>query len=253
MQRNETAKRSEQLRMAHVLIVLAHHETKSFNHAMTRVAVDALVSNGHRVQLSDLYAIGFDPISDRRNFTGVANAASFDQQAEERHASGTGGFSPDLQREMDKLAWCDTLILQFPIWWLGMPAILKGWIDRVFAVGRAYGGGKWFDRGALSDKRAMLSVTMGGREPAYSDDGIYGPCEAILRPINHGILGFVGFTVIEPFVVFGPGRMDEAERRDALLAYRQRILSLDHAPVFPSVHADDYENFVLKRAQTLIV
>ena len=42
---------------------------------------------------------------------------------------------------MDKLAWCEVLIFQFPLWWLGLPAILKGWVDRVFAVGRAYGGG----------------------------------------------------------------------------------------------------------------
>jgi NAD(P)H dehydrogenase (quinone) len=57
---------------------------------------------------------------------------------------------------MDKLFWCDALILQFSLWWLGMPAILKGWVDRVLAAGgRVYGGGLWRDRGVFVAKRAM--------------------------------------------------------------------------------------------------
>lgn len=73
---------------------------------------------------------------------------------------------------MDKLFWCDALILQFPLWWFGLPAILKGWVDRVFASGRRiYGGGKWYDRGVFAGKRAMCSVTIGGPPPIYSDRG----------------------------------------------------------------------------------
>ena len=55
---------------------------------------------------------------------------------------------------MDKLFWCDALILQFPLWWFSLPAMLKGWVDRVFASGgRIYGGGKWYDRGVFAGKR----------------------------------------------------------------------------------------------------
>ena len=227
------------------LIVHAHHEPESFNGAMTRAACEALAAAGHDVIVSDLYAMGFDPVSDRRNFRGAANASRLDQQAEERHASAHDGFAPDLQAEMDKLAWCDVLVLQFPIWWLGLPAILKGWIDRVFAVGRAYGGGLWFDRGRLSGKRAMLSVTMGGPEGAYTDDGMYGAsAKSILHPINHGTLGFVGFCVVEPFIVYAPGRMDEEARLRALAEYRTRLLDLENAPTLPMPCSDDYENFL---------
>jgi len=196
------------------------------------------------VRVSDLHAMGFDPVSDRRNFTTVADAGRLHQQTEEAFASANDGFAPDLQAEMDKLAWCDVLILQFPIWWLGMPALLKGWIYRVFAVGRAYGGGRWFDRGVLAGKRAMLSVTVGGPVEAYSDTGWYGRIETLLHPIHRGILGFTGFTVIEPFVVYGPGRIDETARTAWLTRYRQRLLSLETAPTVRNPEIADYDGFV---------
>src|SRR5690349_12012229 len=190
-----------------VFIVHAHHEPTSFNGALTREAVASLGAAGHEVVVSDLYAMGFDPVSDRRNFRTVQDPERLKQQNEESHASECDGYVGELQAEMDKLAWCDALVLQFPLWWLGLPAILKGWVDRVFAVGRAYGGGRYFSTGLLAPRRAMCSVTVGGPADAYSNVGAYGPLAAILRPIHHGILGFVGFTVVEPFVVHAPARM----------------------------------------------
>jgi NAD(P)H dehydrogenase (quinone) len=227
-------------------VVLAHHEPSSFNAAMVNLCLSTLQEQGHEVKLSDLYAMNFDPVSDRRNFMQTANPDRLDQQAEERFASDGKGFEKLLQLEIDKLLWSDLVIFQFPIWWLGMPAIMKGWIDRVFAVGVAYGGGRWFDRGVLSGKRVMLSITMGGPEAAYSDRGIYGPIENILHPMHQGIFGFVGFDVIEPFIVYGPGRMGEQERAAALDSYRSRLLSINSAPILPKIKSDDYVNFIRK-------
>jgi len=150
------------------LIVYAHHEPSSFNASMRDVARSRLTADGHHVRVSDLYAMGFDPVSDRRNFTTIANAERLDQQEEERLASTANGFAKDVAREIEKLLWCDLLILQFPVWWMGPPAILKGWIDRVFALGVAYGGGRWFDRGRLSGKSAMLAITVGGDERVWT-------------------------------------------------------------------------------------
>ena len=144
MQTNEC-----RLRVMNALIVYAHHESASFCGAMLRTATAALRAAGHTVVVSDLYAMGFDPVSDRRNFTTVADTTRLRQQAEEAHAYQEGGFAPALHTEMDKLAACDLLILLFPIWWLGLPAILKGWVDRVFAVGVAYGGGRCFGSGVM--------------------------------------------------------------------------------------------------------
>jgi NAD(P)H dehydrogenase (quinone) len=208
-----------------IFIVHAHHESASLNGALTRTAAAALGDAGHEVAVSDLCAMSFDPVSDRRNFTTVANAARLKQQDEEAYASEQDGFVPVLQAEMAKLAWCDLLIFQFPLWWLGLPAILKGWVDRVFAVGRAYGGRRYFARGVFAGKRAMLSVTVGGSADLYSPGGMYAPLDSILYPIQRGILGFVGFTVLEPFVVYAPSRISAAGRAVALASYRARVLS----------------------------
>lgn len=229
-----------------VLIVHAHHEPTSFNSAMTGEAVTALTDAGHEVVVSDLYAMKFDPVSDRRNFTTTADGTVLKQQAEESLASANNGYAPELQAEMDKVAWCDVMIFQFPIWWLGLPAILKGWVDRVFAVGRAYGGGRWFDGGVFTGKRAMCSVTLGALEPVYSEIGVYAPINELLFPIHRGIFAFCGFTVIEPFVVYGPNRIGAEARTDELWRYRERILSLATAPTLPSLSSADYDGLVRK-------
>jgi NAD(P)H dehydrogenase (quinone) len=231
-----------------VFIVHAHPEPKSFNGAMTRAAMDALRAAGHEIAVSDLYAMGFNPVSDRRNFTTVHDPDFYRQQAEEAHAAAHDGFAPDLQKEMDQLFWCDALILQFPLWWFGLPAILKGWIDRVFASGgRIYGSGKWYDRGVFAGKRAMCALTVGGPTSMYSEQGLNGAISTILFPINHGMLYFTGFTVIEPFLVHAPARKSETERATELDRYRARVLSLTTAPTIPYPKLADYdERYVLK-------
>nr|HET7859148.1 NAD(P)H-dependent oxidoreductase [Caldimonas sp.] len=227
-----------------VFIVHAHHEPESFNGALTREARAAVAATGDEVVVSDLYAMGFDPVSDRRNFTTVHEPRRLKQQDEEAHASAHGGYVAELQAEMDKLAWCDALVLQFPLWWLGLPAILKGWVDRVFAVGRAYGGGRYFSRGVFAGKRAMCSLTVGGPAEAYSPIGAYGPLGPILYPIHHGILGFAGFDVVEPFVVHAPARMSDAARAACLADYRRRIVGLASAPLLPGLDIAPYQGLV---------
>jgi len=221
-------------RIMRVFIVHAHHEPTSFNSAMTEAAKASLERAGHEVTVSDLHAMGFDPVSDRRNFTTTALSERLKQQVEEEYASGHAGFVRELQAEMDKLSWCEVLILQFPLWWLGMPAILKGWVDRVFALGRVYGGGRYFGTGVLRGKRALCATTVGGSDVTYSPAGMYGPIEPILFPIHHGILRFCGFDVLEPFVVYAPTRLIPNERRDCLRKYAQRVLRLDTEVPFMS-------------------
>lgn len=220
----------------------------SFNGALTRIARETLTEAGHQVVVSDLYAMKFDPVSDRRNFTTVKNSEFYRQQTEELHALEHDGFAPDLRAEMDKLFWCDALVFQFPLWWFGPPAILKGWVDRVFAMGNVYGGGKWYDDGTFKGKRAMCSVTTGGGPGIYFPDGLNGDIHSILFPVNHGILRFVGFDVLPPFLVYGPARMSDEARRPELERYRETIPRLwEMEPIqYPSLRDYD-ENFVLKK------
>ena len=209
-----------------VLLVLAHPERRSFNGAMFDTAHAALQAAGHTVVTSDLYRMGFDPVSDRRNFTSAMDSGYLKLQAEEIWASETGGFAPDVEAEIAKIEAADLMIWQFPLWWFGLPAILKGWVDRVFAMGRVYGNGHIYDTGKFKGKRALLSLTTGGPEAAYLKDGFNGDLDAILKPMQRGMLNFTGFSVLQPQVVYGPVRVDDAQRQAWLAQWAERLAAI---------------------------
>lgn len=209
-----------------VLVILAHPEHKSFNGAMFRTAVEALTAAGHEVKTSDLHAMQFDPVSGRHNFLSAKDPDYFKQQIEEMHATETYGFADDIENELQKIEWCDLMIWQFPLWWFGLPGILKGWVDRVFAMGRTYGGDKIYANGVFKGKRALLSLTTGGPAPAYVKGGFNGDIHAILRPIQRGMLQFVGFDVLAPQISYGPARLEDGQMKVFLAAYAKRLKNL---------------------------
>lgn len=210
-----------------VLIVHAHPEPRSFNGAMTGVAQQTLTEQGHQVTVSDLYAMNFHAASDRTNFATVADDGYFKPQAEETHASEHGGFASDLEAEIRKLEACDLLIFQFPIWWFGLPAILKGWIDRVFVSGGVYGRSAVFERGRLRGKRAIACVTTGAPEAAFGRDGLFGDLDTLLRPLHRGVLGFTGMTVLPPYAAWHVPYVGAAERGTMIDAWREHLGALD--------------------------
>jgi NAD(P)H dehydrogenase (quinone) len=225
----------------HVLVVYAHPEPKSFNGALLEAGLDALQAAGHEVRVSDLYAMGFDPVSDRRNFTGAKDPAYFKQQQEESHAAQASGFAPVLSLEMGKLAWCDLLVLQFPLWWFGLPAILKGWVDRVFAMGVAYGSGRWYSRGVFAGKRAILCLTTGGPASMYAPDGLNGDIQQLLFPIQHGMLYFTGFSVLPPFIAWSVARASDRERRAYLDGWAERLRTAFEVEPIPFLPLEAYD------------
>jgi NAD(P)H dehydrogenase (quinone) len=233
-----------------VFIVHAHPEPQSFNGALTRHAQKVLTDKGHQVVVSDLYAMGWDPVSDRRNFVSSKNPTYYKQQVEEVHARESGGFAKEIAAELDKLQRCDVLIFQFPLWWFSLPAILKGWVDRVFAKGSIYGDGRWFDAGVLRGKRAMLSFTTGGGGPLYTDQGVFGDLGQMLFPIHYGILRFTGFDVLPPFAAWSAAHVADEERNRYLADYGQRLATLETTrPLsFPSLSDFDAKTMLRKGA-----
>src|SRR5208337_1479422 len=105
-----------------ILIVLAHPEQHSFSGALSAAAVQALETSGHVVVVGDLYRMSFNPVSDRRNFLMAADPDYLKLQMEEVFASKHDGFAPEIEAEIRKIEACDLLILQFPLWWFGLPA-----------------------------------------------------------------------------------------------------------------------------------
>jgi NAD(P)H dehydrogenase (quinone) len=215
-----------------VLLVFAHPEPRSFCGAMRDTAVEALEAAGHEVRRSDLYEMGFDPVGDRRDFLAAADPTFFKYQKEQLAASEQDGFAPALAAEMAKLAWCELAIFLFPLWWFSVPAILKGWFDRVLAMGFAYGGGRWFESGPLRGRRAVLALTAGAWRERYTEGAIFGGIERVLYPLHVGVLNLVGLEVLEPFIAWAPSRIGEEARRDILAAWQRRLTGLaDEAPL----------------------
>jgi putative NADPH-quinone reductase len=204
-------------------VVYWHPEPQSFNSAMFHTACETLAGAGHEVKTSDLREMKFDPVSGRSNFTTIKDPAYFKQQIEEMHATEMNGFSAEIAVEMEKIEWCDLMIWQFPLWWFGLPAILKGWVDRVFAMGRVYGGDRSYQAGAFRGKRALLSLTTGGPEDAYRKGAFNGDMAGVLRPIHRGMLQFVGFDILAPQIVYGPVRMTDQQRKQQMEAYAVRL------------------------------
>jgi NAD(P)H dehydrogenase (quinone) len=226
-----------------VLIVYAHEEPHSFNAAMKNVAIRTLEGQGHTVVVSDLYRMGFKAVADGQDFLERRDKHYLKRQNEEKAASELGTLAHDILVEQKKLRDCELLILQFPLWWFSMPAILKGWVDRVFSMGFAYGGGQWFDNGGMKGRKAMLAITSGGPDFMYTPTGRNGDLEQILFPIQHGILYFCGFEVLPPFVAFAPAHANEEQRSALLEAYGRRLSTLEQLqPVafHPLQHFDEH-------------
>lgn len=224
-----------------VLLVYAHPEPLSLNGSIRNFVVGHLEQAGHAVQVSDLYALNWKAVLDADDSIAALPDARFNPSLASRHAYENGTQADDIALEQEKLLWADAVILQFPLWWFSMPAILKGWVERVYAYGFAYGVGEhsdthWGDRygeGTLAGKRAMLIVTTGGWASHYGPRGVNGPIDDILFPIQHGVLFYPGFQVLPPYVIYRTGRLDEEGFNRLQNELGQRLDNLWTAPPIP--------------------
>lgn len=211
-----------------VLWVVAHPEPRSLNGMLATEGRAALAEFGHEVQVSDLYAMEWNPViaveeygdrGDERVFVGAAS----------RRAYETGRLPRDVVAEQDKLAWADGLVVQFPLWWFGMPAILKGWVDRVLVEGFAYGvrdesgHTRRYGDGPLAGKRALVVTSAGGAAAAFGPRGINGEVGELLFPLLHGTLFYAGADVLPPLLIAGADRFTTRDGVEACLRLRERL------------------------------
>jgi len=210
------------------------------------------------VLVSDLYAMNWKAVADRHDF--VANGDSedertFDQLTRSAYAEGT--LTPDVVEEQRRLLWADVVVLQYPIWWYGMPAILKGWVDRVYAFGFAYGigphgGAQWgkrFGEGTLVGRRAMVAMTVGGRMTHYGPRGVNGAMDDVLWPVEHGVLFYPGFSVLPPAVYYEVGRADADAVGAMVDHYVDRLLTAGETEPIPMrpQNSGDYDDLQVLR------
>jgi NAD(P)H dehydrogenase (quinone) len=156
-----------------VLIIYAHPNPRSFNQAILETVDDALRERGHATRIHDLYQMQFRAVLD----------------GEDLLRNWRGDLAPDTRREQDAVQWAQGLVLIYPIWWFGPPAILKGWIDRVFTRKFAFDFGPGGMKGLLTHEQALILNTLGGDEGTYQQERWH---ELLVRPMAEGVLGACG-------------------------------------------------------------
>lgn len=224
-----------------VFTVYAHMEPRSMNGALLEKSRNVLAEAGHRVRVSDLHAMNFDPVTRRSDFIDTAPGIPFDYYAEQKQAFRQGRLATNIAEEVEKLRWCDLLILQFPLYWFSVPAILKGWFDKVLVPGFAYGGGAWYERGGLKGKRAMLAITMAAYPQMMAPDGINGLLEVNLWPLQNRVLAFCGFDVLRPFVANAVPYTTYVERAAMIEAYGERLAGIAADAPIPSHRREEFD------------
>lgn len=166
----------------HALIVVAHPDPKSLSHAVASAVGRGLSGSGagHTCEIADLAAEGFDP-----RFT-MADRAVFHR---------TAPPPADVAREQERVDRAEALVLVYPVFWWSMPAVLKGWIDRVFSNGWAFedgpGGAGLVKK--LPHLQVHLVAVAGGDARIFARHGYFG---AMRTQIDHGIFDYCGSRVL---------------------------------------------------------
>ena len=224
-----------------IYIILAHPEKKSFNASLAEAQRKALIKSGHKVRFKNLYQDKFNPLLTRDDFPHVPK----NQHIQFPHAQGqsykNNTTAVDVAEEHKNLYWANAVIMQFPLWLYSMPAILKGWCERVLSEGFAHepSNNRWFDNGGLSDTRLFLSLTTNGKSVAFSSRGRHGSLDIILWPMLNAFW-FAGFKIIKPFIAFDVIRATDIERNNMINKVIKIALSIDKASLLRVHSLNDY-------------
>jgi NAD(P)H dehydrogenase (quinone) len=159
------------------LILYAHPNPKSFNHAIRETVQAELQKAGKEVSLRDLYALNFNPVLSANDLAGMMQ----------------GKLQPEVKAEQEFVSSADVIVVIYPLWWAGMPAILKGYIDRVFTEGFAYSIVGPDLKGLLQGKKVLLITTTGAPQEMYEASGMF---KSMAQTTGEGIFQFTGMELL---------------------------------------------------------
>lgn len=162
------------------LIIYAHPNENSLNHSILETVVENLEAQNHEIVIRDLYTIGFDPVL----------------SLEDMQGQRMGKVADDVKLEQDYISWAEQITFIYPIWWTGLPAIMKGYIDRVFSYGFAYRYDQGVQKGLLKEKKAVIINTHGKSQEEYERTGMN---KALTLTSDQGIFIYSGLEVIQHF------------------------------------------------------
>jgi len=176
------------------LIIYCHFNPDSFTKAVTDKLLDSAKAKGQEIKIIDLYSDQFDP---------VLKASDMLPDTE---------TPKNILAYQELIKWADHYSVVYPLWWGQMPAILKGFIDRVFANGVAFQYGPEGPKGLLSGRSARLIINTGTPDAYYAQSGMHA---AQVRVNDAGVFGFCGIDTQITF--FGDVAMGSDELRKTYL------------------------------------
>jgi NAD(P)H dehydrogenase (quinone) len=188
------------------LVVAAHPSTKSFNHSVVEAYASALIERKHRVECRDLYAANFNPVLSARDLAAV----------------GSGKAAKDIRDEQTAIRRADVITLIAPLWWSGFPAMLKGYLDRVFCAGFAYVIKQGEYLPGLAGKKGVIITTSGASKEELKSSGRLRAFKTIQ---DEGLMQFCGIEMVRHLYLAGiePG-MSRAEGEKQLASVRRFVV-----------------------------
>jgi len=159
------------------LIIYAHPNENSLNHHLLNTVIETLQSHNEEIIVRDLYKIGFDPVFSLEDMQGQFQ----------------GQLSDDVKTEQEHISWAEQITFIYPIWWTGLPAIMKGYIDRVFSYGFAYRYDQGIQKGLLKGKKTVIINTHGKSHEEYEKMGMD---KALTLTSDNGIFIYSGLEII---------------------------------------------------------
>jgi NAD(P)H dehydrogenase (quinone) len=211
-----------------ILLVSAHDDPRSLVGALQNTALAVLERADHTVLVTDLYGQGFNPVASNIDFKTKSSVHANYMFEQQRSVNINSGFSPDIQAEMSKVAQADLIIFHFPLWWASTPAILKGWFDRILAMGFAWNSDARYSTGLMRGKRALLVTSVGDPASYYQADGMHrATVEQHLYGLSHNTLAFCGFDVLRPVILANTTAASEDELSEDIKAYAKLLQTID--------------------------
>lgn len=186
------------------LVLFAHPNPNSFNAAILEAVKEELAKKDAEVKVKDLYAMNWNPVLSGQDFQQLL----------------AGKAPDDIAQEHADVKWADLMVTISPIWWYSVPAMLKGYIDRVFSHGFAYEYTDSGPQGILTGKRALVITTSGADEHLATESGMM---DAVDTSIIKGIFGFCGFSETKYKNCFAVPLVTDEDRKRMLEEVREFV------------------------------
>ncbi|MXO04857.1 NAD(P)H-dependent oxidoreductase [Flavobacterium sp. HBTb2-11-1] len=193
------------------LIIYAHPNWESLNGKFKDALQGYLLQKGNEVIVRDLYELQFDPVLSLQDMEGQRK----------------GKVEDDVRLEQEFISWAEHITFIHPIWWTGMPAVMKGYIDRVFSYGFAYRYDQGVQKELLKGKQAVIINTHGKSHDEYREIGMD---RALRLTSDKGIYNYCGFEISQHFFFEKADRVDaetvESWITEILALYKNTAVAL---------------------------